>query len=152
MTLFSFLLCGALGVSITLVLALPAFVVEWRHRRHHDHPILLDIDLWRGHRLSDHASFALGLLLHLLTGLLMGMTFFPFARIVDLPPLAWTTSVFFGALWFVFLNLIVLPVLGAGFFGKREGAFLWLETLATLAVFLVLFQSTLAWFGLSWFL
>ena len=154
--MFTVALSGAIGVCLSLILAIPAVVVEWRHKRHSDHPLLVDIDFWRGKRLTDRESFLLGLLIHLLMGLAFGLLYPFYASLVSglwpypTPYDALSLSSFLGDL-FILQNVIVLPLLGAGFFGRREARFIWLETLVTLALFALGYGLIIAWFGSAWF-
>ena len=77
------ILSGAIGVCIAVVLALPSLIMEWRHRRHNNHPFLIDIDFWRGKKLTDRESFLLGLLIHSALGLVFGLAYPFYGRFVE---------------------------------------------------------------------
>ncbi len=157
--MFPSLLSAAIGVCVALVLAIPAFVVEWRHRKHGDHPFLVDIDFWRGKKLTDRESFLLGLLIHLCLGLFFGLAYPFYGQLVEVAwgwwpnPLSfsWLSLLYFVIDLFFLQNIIVLPFLGAGLFGRKEARFIWLETLITLLLFAFLYGAVVHWFGGGWF-
>ena len=48
---------GGIGVLLALLLSIPALIHELK-RRHDDHPLLIDIEVFGGKKLSDRESFA----------------------------------------------------------------------------------------------
>ena len=65
---------AALGTMIGLLLAFPAIILE-TSRRVKNLPLLIDVYIWRGKKLTDSEVFAVGLLLHLITAGLYGFLY-----------------------------------------------------------------------------
>lgn len=144
---------AGIGVLLTLVLSLPALVHELC-RRHHGHPLLIDVHMWRGRKLTDRETFALGLLLHLVLG-------FGFGALYPLAPELWvfagpayglaSVSVY-GLALFLFACFVVFPLLGLGVFGTREDTWVWLETGISMVLLVLGYTVVVQWFQPSWFL
>lgn len=133
----TYLLAGALGGLLAFFFAVPAIITEIIHQgKEKDLPLLVDVKTLWGHKVSQKSVFFLGLLLHLILGFGFGFLYPVFVT------QGWKG--FFSHLY-TFLSLLVyivvfwlviqvglFPLLGFGFFGKKEGAFVWLETLISL--------------------
>lgn len=130
------LLGAALGTLIGFIIALPAIVLE-ASRRVKDLPLLIDVHVWRGHKLKDREVFAIGLLLHLVIALVYGAAR---VAVVDLgwfeigEPFSLISMFVFAGIFWVVVNVVVLPLLGLGLLGQKEGVWVWLETLAVLLI------------------
>ncbi len=126
------------GMSIScmvgFVLSIPAIIAEIKHRTE-NLPLLVDIHKWFGRKYTPGEVFAIGLLIHLLIATLFGGLY------VLLQSIDFTAGVFvdyqiasllsYSVVFWLFVGLILFPVLGLGFFGRREGSFVWLELLIT---------------------
>ncbi|HBU28063.1 TPA: hypothetical protein DEB00_03030 [Candidatus Uhrbacteria bacterium] len=143
---------GGIGALLALVLSIPAIVHEMR-RRHHGHPLLIDIKEFGGKKLSDRESFALGLLFHLVLGLAFG-ALYPFN------PGIWSwmgesygfvSVMTYGAALYLFANVVAFPFMGLGPFGTKEDTWVWLETLVTMILLVVGYVVVVQWFQPSWF-
>lgn len=135
--MMNILLGTALGGLIAFGLALPAIILE-TSRRFKNAPLLIDVDIWRGHKLSDGEAFAFGLLIHLVVGALYGFFYTLFAGqgwlfITNAPYTLHSMLIFAACSWLV-LNFILLPLIGLGWFGRREGNTVWLETATSLLI------------------
>lgn len=139
----SVLLGAVLGALASFVLAVPAILLE-ASRRLSNAPLLLDVHIWRGRKISDGEAFALGLLIHIGIGFVYGLTYAIFARF-NLPIGSFgpysliSMTVFAVALWMV-LMMVVCPLVGFGFLGRKEGKTVWLEILMSL-----LAEAALLW-------
>ena len=137
---------------LALLLSIPALIHELKRRRS-DHPLLIDIEVFGGRKLTGRESFALGMLFHLVMGLGFGVLY-------PLNPEVWNFAgpaygiqslAAYGIALFLFANVIVFPFMGLGFFGKQEDRWIWLETLITMIVLVVAFFFVVQWFQPSWF-
>lgn len=136
---------------LALVLSVPAIVLELR-RRHEGHPLLLDIHAFKGRKLTDRESFALGLLIHLVLGLGFGVLF-PVAVLVTGGAITYVFPhlALYGLTLFCIATLLVFPLLGMGLFGRREDPWIWLETLVSMVLLVLGYAAVVQWFQPAWF-
>ncbi len=139
----------ALGGLVAFVLAIPAIILE-ASRRLKNTPLLIDVHLWRGKKLSDGEAFSFGLLLHLIIGTLYGLCYTIFAGqgwlfITNAPYTLQSMLIFAVCSWLV-LGAILLPLIGLGFFGRKEGQMVWLETLTSL-----IFEGAILWLLIQYY-
>lgn len=146
------LLGGGIGALLALILTIPAFIHEFK-RRKHDNPILLDIDHFGGRKLNDRESFALGVLVHILIGIVFGVLYplnpdiWTFAgETYSIASLAMYALVLYGV-----ASIIIFPITGMGLFGWKEDKSMWFELLFTLVLLVVGFWLVVGWFQPSWF-
>ncbi len=127
----------ALGILIATFLAIPAIILE-TSRRVKNLPLLIDVHVWRGRKMTDGEVFAFLLMIHLLIGALYGLTYTLFAGkgwlFITNSPYTLHSMLIFALLFWIFLVAILMPLFGFGFFGWREGKTVWLETLIVLGV------------------
>lgn len=139
------ILGASLGLLAAFLLALPAILLETtKHKGTEDLPLLIDVRLWRGATLTHREVFAVGLLIHLVIGMLYGLLYVLFAEgdwlfVSDSPYTLGSMLLFALAAWLV-LSLIVFPLIGFGFFGKTVGWRVAGETL-----FSLLAEGVLVW-------
>ncbi len=147
------ILSSGIGVLLALVLAIPAIVGELR-RKHRGHVLIPDVHhAWGGRKLKDREVFALGLLVHLLMGLVFG-ALYPYAadQIESLfMPYSPVSLAAFAVFYYIVATLIVMPLFGIGVFGRKEDGLIWLELIVTLALLSVGYWYAVAWFQPSWF-
>ncbi|MEK7529334.1 MAG: hypothetical protein AAB570_00215 [Patescibacteria group bacterium] len=148
------ILSASIGALLALVLAVPAIVGELR-RTHKGHFLLPDVHHGWGRRtLKDREVFALGLLMHIVTGIAFGVLY-PVTVIVDaipeLLPYTWGSVAVYGSIFYVVLGAVVMPLGHMGVFGRKEDRWIWLETLVTLTVFTVGYVLIVGWFQPAWF-
>lgn len=116
------------GFVIGLVLAVPAFVTETLHHGR-NLPILMDVKTFWGARLSADAVLWWSVAVHLLMSTLFGGVY---ALLVNrLPGLPWSPAslAFYALGYYVVVGGVLLPMIGLGMFGRREGGVVWLELL-----------------------
>ncbi len=139
----------ALGGLIAFLLAVPAIILE-TDRRFKNAPLLIDVDFWRGRKLTAGEAFAFGLLLHLVIGALYGLFYTLFAGqgwlfITNSPYTLRSMLIFAVCSWLV-LNVILLPLIGLGLFGRKEGETVWFETLTSL-----LLEGAILWLFIQYY-
>lgn len=124
----------ALGLLVSFLLAVPAMILE-ASRRVKNAPLLMDVDVWRGRRLTDGEAFAFGLLIHLIIGGLYGFFYTLFAAqgwlFVTNSPYTLHSMLIFAFLGWIVVGFL-LPIFGFGFFGRKEGKTVWFELLVSL--------------------
>lgn len=139
----------ALGVLVAFLLAVPAIILE-TSRRVKNAPLLIDVHVWHGKKLSPGEAFAFGLLIHLIIGGLYGLFYSMFVingwLIITGKPYALESMLIFAACSWVVLNVALLPLVGFGFFGLKEGKTVWFETLASL-----LLEGAIMWILISYY-
>ncbi len=116
------------GLAIGLVLAVPAFVSETLHHGR-NLPLLMDVRTFWGARLSPDAVLWWSVTVHLLMSTLFGGAYVVLAG--RLPGLPWSipSLAFYALGYYVIVGGILLPLVGIGLFGRREGSLVWLELL-----------------------
>ena len=143
-----FFLAAALGVLISFIIALPAILLEIDHRVKNA-PLIIEVAIWRGMKLTSREAFAFGLLLHLVIGGLYGLSYVIFARngwlLVHAPYTLFSMLFFALGCWLV-LGTIFLPLIGLGWFGRKEGNTVWMETLISL-----LLEGVILWEVIKWY-
>ena len=138
----------ALGVIIAFVLSIPSIILE-TSRRVKNLPLLIDVHVWRGHKLNEGEVFALGMFIHLVIGGLYGFFYALFAEnswlVVTGSPYTLQSMLIFAFLSWLVLNVVIFPIVQFGFFGSKEGKTVWYETLISLilegAILWVVIQS-----------
>lgn len=120
------------GFVIGLVLAVPAFVSETIHHGR-NLPLLMDVKTFWGARLSPDAVLWWSVAVHLLMSTLFGGAYALLAT--RLPGLPWSPGslALYGLGYYVVTGGVLLPMVGLGVFGRREGGTVWLELLLATA-------------------
>lgn len=125
------------GFVIGLVLSVPAFVAETVHHGK-NLPLLMDVKTFWGAKLSPDAVLWWSVAVHLMMSTLFGGGYAALASY--LPGLPWSVpSLAFYALgYYVIVGGAVLPLVGLGLFGRREGGFVWAELLLATGLYATL--------------
>ena len=108
-----------IGLVSTLVMSTLMIIYRVSRRAPLNLPLLLGKFLWQNKKLSDKNAMRLGIVLHLLIGAFWGVVYWYTVPI---------KSVFSGLLfatipWFLMM-VLVLPVLGQGFFGSKVSKYI----------------------------
>ena len=144
-----YLLAATLGIMVSFLIALPAIILE-TSRRVKNMPLLVDVKIWRGYKLKEGEVFAVGLLLHLITGAAYGFFYVLFVKqnwlIITDAPYSILSMIIVAGLFWLFLNIIVFPLIGLGFMGWKEEKTAWFETLIALGV-----ESALLWMLIQYY-
>lgn len=129
-----YFLAGSLGGLIAFVFSIPALVLELIEKgKAKDAPLLVEVRIIFGLKIRHvHEVFFIGLLLHILIGFFFGFLYvYAIAHgFLYPPPYSLFSLLLYSAASWIFTNLAVYPGLGMGMFARREGPFIWLETLA----------------------
>ncbi len=128
----------ALGAAISgiigFLLALPSIVLE-PSRRLKQLPMLLNVRILWNWKLNDREVFSVSLLFHLIISTLVGGFYVWFANngwlVITHAPFTFRSVVIFTVATWIVTGLLVYPLLGMGWFAKREGKHMWFETLVT---------------------
>ena len=133
---FNAFLAGALSGLAGLVLAIPAIAEEWRtHKHQHDLPILVDIKPRFGRCMTHRELFFFSLFIHLVLAALFGLVYAIFVDngwlfITGSPYSVLSLLIFAVGAWLV-VGLVIFPLIGFGWFGRREDTKVVWEILAT---------------------
>ncbi len=144
-----YLLAATLGTLVGFLIALPAIILETSHRVK-NLPLLLDVHIWRGYKLNEREVFVVGLLIHLITSAAYGAIYVLFVKqdwlIITHSPYSILSMIIVAALFWLFLNLVIFPLVGFGFMGWKEEKTAWFETLVALGV-----ESALLWMLIQYY-
>ncbi len=144
-----YILAITLGVLVGFVVAMPAIILEVSNRVK-NMPLLIDVHIWHGYKLKNGEVFAVGLLLHLIMSALYGLIYVLFVErnwlIMTHAPFSILSMVIVAGLFWLFLSLIIFPLIGFGIFGVKEGKTVWFETLISLAV-----ESAFLWMLIQYY-
>ncbi|MFH1142824.1 MAG: hypothetical protein ABIH67_00405 [Candidatus Uhrbacteria bacterium] len=146
-----YLLGASLGILIAFVLAIPALVIETFDRKHKRNlPLLVDVkEIW-GRKITHPEMFVIALLVHLVVGGLFG-AIYPLAVLNNWLYITGTPYTFISLFWYalhvwLMVMLMAFPIIGFGFFGKKEGKLVWLELLITMILIGICLQFVIEWF------
>jgi len=144
-----YLLAATLGTLVSFLIALPAIILE-TSRRVNNLPLLVDIHIWRGYKLKDGEVFVAGLLLHLITGAAYGLVYVLFVKqnwlLITDAPYSILSMIIVAVLFWLFLNVIIFPLIGLGFMGWKEEKTAWFETLVALGL-----ESAFLWMLIQYY-
>jgi hypothetical protein len=131
-----FILGAALGGLVAFGYSIPAIALELIERgKVLMVPPVITVKTIFGHPLKKQEIFWVGLLLHLVIGMLFGAVYVLFVEegwlFVTHRPYTFLSFIVYGFLSWIFAGLVLYPLLQMGFFGRREGSFIWLETLVS---------------------
>ena len=130
-----YLLGGSLGGLVAFVFALPAILLEIEEKGNvKDVPLLIDVKSIFGIKIRHkHEVFFIGLLLHILMGFLFGWFYVVFVEqgweFIVGAPYTFSSFFVFACLSWIAAGLVVYPILGFGWFGRKEGKHVWMETI-----------------------
>ena len=129
------------GFVIALVLATPAVVAETsRHAR--ELPLLMDVKTFWGAKLTPHQGVVWSVATHLMTSALFGASIPFLVSLGIITPLYLLGEIMlFSLAFYLITSLAVFPLVGFGFFGHKEGSFVWLELLLTNLLYGFLFWA-----------
>lgn len=135
-----------LSAAAGVLIALPALLGEL-FRRGKNLPILMDVHACWGRPCTAEETFLLSLATHLLISIAFGGLY------MFLALLGWgfhdftlLSLVRYGVGFWLVVGGILLPLSRLGFFGRREGRWVWLELLISQALLTVGFWASLRLF------
>ncbi len=122
-----YLLGGSLGGLIAFVFAIPAMILEGKHKGQvADAPLVVEARQIFGRRLKRQEAFLVGLLIHIIFGFLFGSIYVLFVF-----PYTFLSLTVYTLLSWLVAGWVIYPVLGMGLFARREGNHVWIETLVS---------------------
>lgn len=129
------------GFVIGLLMATPSVVFELvRHSK--ELPLLMDITTFWGVKLTREQTLFWSIAVHLVTSALFGALIPFFVSVGALSPLyVFGEIIMFSFAFFLITGCVIFPIVGFGFFGKKEGEFVWLELLLTNLLYGTLFWA-----------
>ena len=130
------ILGAALGGLIAFAFSVPAIILEIVQRGKVKRlPLLVDVKTIFHRKLHKEEVFLVAVLLQMVIGILFGAAYILFAShgwlLVTQSPYSLLSLIVFACCSFVFTGVILFPLLGMGFFGRKEGKFVWLEMLSS---------------------
>lgn len=145
----------ALGGLISFVYSIPAIIFEFIERGNASlAPPVITVKTIFGHTLKKQEAFWAGLLLYIVIGMLFGGVYILFVErgwlFVTHQPYTFVSFAVYGFLSWIFAGAIVYPLLQMGFFGRREGKHIWIETLVSHMLLGVTMAVVVLWFQ-PWF-
>ena len=131
-----YFLAGSLGALIAFFFAIPAIVLEWKQKGESiDAPLVVDARKIFGRKLKHQEAFLVGLLIHILFGFLFGFIYILFVRrgwlFVTHAPYTFLSLLVYAILSWMVAGFVIYPLLGMGFFARREGRQVWIETIVS---------------------
>ena len=150
-----YILGAALGGLTAFAYSVPAIVLELIERGTVPVvPPVLTVHTILGFRLKKQEAFWVGLLLHMLIGMLVGGVYILFVDqgwlFVTRHPYKFDSFFVYGFLSWIVVNSTIYPALQMGWFGKKEGRAIWLETLISHMLIAVTLAGLVQWFQ-PWF-
>lgn len=144
-----YILAATLGTLVGFLIAVPAIILETSSRVK-NMPLLIDVHIWRGIKLNEREAFAVGVLLHLIMSALYGFVYVLFVEqdwlIITRAPYSIFSMIIVAALFWLFLNFALFPLIGFGFMGWKEEKTAWFETLVSLGV-----ESAILWMLIEYY-
>ena len=127
MTIFAALFTGFV---IGLVLAAPAIVVEIVRPTIKNLPILIDVEIFRGRKVSRTEELIFSHALHLFMSTIFGVGYLLLSRIAAAPfDFTGFSYILYVVVFYLVVGGLLFPLLGLGVFGKHEGKYVPLELL-----------------------
>ncbi len=132
-----YVLGGAVGGLSAFAFAIPAIIFELTEGGHVKNiPLLVDVKTFWGMKLTPFATFLAGLLLHLILGFLFGAIYPVFVVkgwlvFTNAPYTLLSLVIYAFGAWMI-AGGVVFPLLGFGWFGRKQGKRVWLELLASM--------------------
>lgn len=130
------ILSGSLGALVAFLFAIPAIVLEVKAGEGpSDAPLIVDVRRIFGQQLKRREAFLVGLLLHIIFGFLFGLIYVVFVSqgwlFITHAPYTFVSFILYALLSWIIAGFIIYPALGMGFFARREGKSVWLETIVS---------------------
>ena len=106
-------------------------------------------NIW-GKPFSHDEMFYIALLIHILLGALFGLIYPVFVinewLYITHSPYTFLSLIVYALHAWLVVMIIIFPILGFGFFGKREGRLVWVEMLISMLLIGVIMQAAVLWF------
>lgn len=146
-----YILGMSLGGLIAFAYSIPAIILELIERgKANIAPPVITVHTIFGLKIKKQEAFWVGLLLHLVIGMLFGCVYVLFVEhgwlFVTHQPYTFYSFAVYGFLSWIFVGFILYPLLQMGLFGCREGKGIWLETLVSHMFIGVTMAGIVHWF------
>ena len=137
--MFDSILGGSLGGLVAFAFAIPALILELVEGGHvRNLPLLVDVKTFWGAKFSPFGTFLAGLLLHIILGCLFGAIYPIFVvnswLVFTNAPYTLLSLVIYAVGAWVIAGAGVFPLLGLGWFGRRQGKRVWMELLTSMLI------------------
>lgn len=156
MSLTNIVLSSALSGIVGFVLVVPAIAEEWRERRHkHNLPVLVDVkpNWWPG--LTHRELFFVGLFVHIILCMLFGLVYAVFVEqdwlFITRSSYSLLSLVIYAVCVWLVTCVVFFPLIGFGFFGRKEEGHVWAEILATYLILGLALWLLARWFQPAYF-
>ena len=146
-----FILGTAIGGLASFATLIPAIITELFNRhRSVDRPLFVDLqDIW-GQKYNRNELFFIAIVVHLFLGMLFGLIYPIFAvnewLYITHNPYTFESLLVYSLHAWLVVMVIIFPALGFGFFGRREGKLVWIETLLSMLIIGVLMQIAVSFY------
>lgn len=152
-----YILGASLGGLIAFAYSIPAIILELIERgKVNLAPPVITVHTIFGYPIKKQEAFWVGLLLHLVIGMLFGLVYVLFVErgwlFITHHPYKFDSFVVYGFLSWIFVNLTIYPFIQMGLFGRREGKGIWLETLVAHMLLAVTMAGVVQWFQPVYFM
>jgi len=127
-----------LALTSALALAIPALIAELG-KAPADVPLFIDVRSFWGHRFNKREVFWIGLFIHFLMAALFGVLYELLALTGYVRPFFLGNMIAYATSFYILVGVVIFPLVGLGFFGRKEGNWAWFELLIVhhfLAVFM----------------
>lgn len=150
-----YFLGAALGGLIAFLYSIPAIIFEFIERGNAPlAPPVITVKTIFGYTLKKQEAFWAGLLLYIVIGMLFGGVYILFVEqgwlFVTHRPYTFISFSVYGFLSWIVAGVILYPLLQMGFFGRREGKHIWIETLVSHMLLGITMAAAVLWFQ-PWF-
>jgi hypothetical protein len=117
-----------LALVAGLILAIPAIIAELG-KPPADVPLFVDVRSFWGKHLTKREAFWFGLLIHFIMVSFFGVLYEHVVIQGVVPPYRLGGLLAYASGFWVVVGAVIFPLVGLGFFGRKEGKFVWLELL-----------------------
>jgi len=156
MPLANIILGAALAGLVGFILAIPAIVVECTKKKgQHSLPVLVDVkpNWWPG--LTHRELFFVGLFVHVVLSTLFGLIYVVSVEqgwlFITNDAYSILSLLLFAVGAWIVTGSVIFPVIGFGFFGRKEEGNVWAEIFATYLVLGIILWLLVQWFQPAYF-
>ena len=131
----SYFLAASIGGLVAFIFSTPAILLEMIGRgRVQNLPLLVDIKTIFGRRLEQGEIFFAAVFFYVASGALMAAAYVLFVNqdwlFITRSPYSFLSLIIFSVGSWIVLGGLLMPALRMGFFGAKEGRWVWLELLS----------------------
>lgn len=119
------------GLVIGVLFSVPAVLYDLLFHKHRNLPLLVDVRSVWGRAVPGRDVFPASVVLHLFFATAFGGVYAALVTYGIVPSYAFRHVLLYALAFFFFSGAILLPVVGLGLFGRKEGSWVWVELLLT---------------------